>query len=166
MSGMVRELALRTPVTALPEIPICQAEQQVISGNVREIYIVDEQDRLLGQVPEVEFLNYRLLGGDGMGRIASLMGTVDLTLSAQATLEEAVIAFKDPRYSSLAVLQGERLIGILFRADLLRLLIEQGTVRETSPLPATFPVPAPKFSQFTQAGEFGRLFDREFTFGR
>ena len=162
MSGTVREVALRTPMTTLPETSICDAEQRLIAGNAREIHVIDHEERLLGVVLDVDFLNYRLLGGDGRAGIGTLMVSPDLTLSPQSTLAEAAVAFQHPSRNTIAILQGGRLIGGLWRTDLMRILIDQDI---RLPVPAVLAeeparIPPPKSSYFTQTGGLGRLFAR------
>jgi len=165
MSGTVREVALRAAVTALPETPICEGEQRLISGDVQEIHIVDEQERLLGRVPDVEFLNYRLLGGDGLGRIASLLVPVEMIFTLETTLQQAALVFKDSRHSAIPVLQGGRLLGVLSRRSLLRLLTDEGIPQSaTNPLTGSPAIPPPKFSYLTQPAATIRMFDGESTF--
>jgi len=159
MTGTVRDLVLRTPIALLPDTPICEAEQHLISSQVQEIYVVNAEDHLLGMIPEVEFLNYRLLGGDGQGRIAALMGPVEFWLTSQASLQEAARYFQQPGRSSLAILEGERFIGQLYRMDLLRLLAngQSDFAMEEIPPTDSCPIPPPKFSYFKQTGELKHL---------
>jgi len=157
----VQEVALRASTTVFPESSICDAEQRMVSCAASELYVIDEREHLLGIVPDYEFLNYRLLGGDGQGRITTLMVPVTVSITSQTRLEDAARILTEHRHGSLPVLEEQRLIGELCRKHLLRIFLEQGNVVASTPLgPASPPVPPPKFSYLVQALGNTRIFSR------
>ncbi|WP_437226721.1 CBS domain-containing protein [Planctomicrobium sp. SH661] len=161
MALTVREVALRTPVAVLPETPIADAEQMLISCTASEIYVTDHDDRILGMIPDQEILKYRLLGGDGQGRVAALMTPVTRYLTPAASLIEGARLLSEIPHSSVPVLDGERLIGQLCRSNLLRILSEQQIEpsMDAHPVPGAY-LPTPKFLQIRMgvgtSGKFTR----------
>lgn len=161
MTRTVRDVALRTPLTVLPDVSICEAEQKLIAGGASEIYVIDADDMLCGVVPDYDLLNYRLLGGDGQGRIAALMSRVDFQLAPSASLESGARLLNQQQHSSIPVVEGGRLIGKLCRSSLLRILAAEGyeAADDLVSFPTPFP-PAPKFALFSQSPQAIRLLAR------
>jgi len=157
----VQGVALQASVTASPESSVYEAEQRMVSCAASELYVIDDGGRLLGIVPDYEFLNDRLLGGDGQRQVTALMVPVTASITLQTQLEDAARILTSHRHGSLPVLEGQRLIGELCRTHLLRILLERGDDFASPPLNQTSaPVPPPKFSHLLQALGNTRLFSR------
>ncbi|WP_437192083.1 CBS domain-containing protein [Planctomicrobium sp. SH527] len=151
MFQTVRDVALRAPATALPDQAISEAEQQLISHNTSEIYVIDTEDRLLGVVSDHEILRYRLMGGDGRTNIAALMSPVLSSLELTDNIESAARLLKEHEYASLPVVQQGRLIGQLGRLNLLRIMAESGNPMMGELLSVNHPtLTGPKFAQTSQ----------------
>ncbi|SFH69414.1 CBS domain-containing protein [Planctomicrobium piriforme] len=147
----VREVALRAPVTVLPDLAISEAEQLLISQNASEIYVTDATERLLGVVPDYEILKYRLIGGDGKARISALMSAITVTLEPSASIEAGARLLREHVHASIPVVEQGRLIGQLCRINLLRILAESGGATSGDLLPMQPPsVAAPKFMKPAQ----------------
>jgi CBS domain-containing protein len=127
-SRTISDVALRSPVSVSPHLPIRDAEQLLIARLASELYVIDEQEMLLGVVPDGEILKYRLIGGDGGARIAALMSPVTIALEPDASLAEGARLLREHVHASLPVLENGRLIGQLCRLNLLRLLAELGPI--------------------------------------
>jgi CBS domain-containing protein len=128
MIKTVGDVALLVPVCVSPTALICDAESDLVRQRVEELYLVDEQLRLLGIVADSDFLRYRLLGGDGETRVSSLAAPAAIVLFAHDSLSTASQKLCESPVSRLPVIDGERLIGVLHRGTLLRILSE-GTIR-------------------------------------
>jgi len=127
-SRTISDVALRSPVSVSPDLPIRDAEQLLIARHASELYVIDDQELLLGVVPDDEILKYRLIGGDGGARISALMSPVTIALAPDASLAEGARLLREHVHASLPVLENGRLIGQLCRLNLLRLLAELGPI--------------------------------------
>jgi CBS domain-containing protein len=139
----VGDLALAVPVCVDSAILIRDAELELIRQGTGELYLVDEQQRLLGVISETDFLGYRLLGGDGETGVASLAAPAKLTLSPMASLQSAARMLCEFSMARLPVIDHGRLIGVLHRTTLLRMISEGGI--SLSEL-AEVKIPADRFS--------------------
>lgn len=90
MALTVSDVVLQTAVTVQSTTPISEVEKRLISSPVGRIYVTDEEERLLGFVADHDILSYRLLGGDGQGRIGTLMASAPVTVTPSTHLTEAV----------------------------------------------------------------------------
>ncbi|WP_437187278.1 CBS domain-containing protein [Planctomicrobium sp. SH668] len=147
MSMSVSDVALRTPVTATPEQLICEVERLLIDSLASEVYVIDQAENLLGIVSDDAFLQYHMLGGDGQGRIATLMSPVAHSLPLNASLEDAARLLRDPLSSSIPILHEQRLIGQICRSNLLRIILDHGYELAEAPLTAdVHHIPHPKLN--------------------
>jgi acetoin utilization protein AcuB len=121
----VSDVALQTAITVQSTAPISEVENRLIQNPVSRIYVTDEEERLLGVVPDHDILSYRLLGGDGQGRIGTLMIPPSVTITPSTRLSDAIRLLCQKEIDCLPVVTGERLIGQLCRSQLFRLLHEQ-----------------------------------------
>ncbi len=124
MICLVRDIALQAAVMVQPQVEIRTAEQLLISRHATEVFVVDDSEMLLGIVPDLEILNYRLMGGDGQARIGALMSQATAFIEWDDSIEEACRLLKEQPSGTLPVVQAGRVIGQLCRWNLLKLLAE------------------------------------------
>jgi CBS domain-containing protein len=138
----VRDVALRAPVAIAATTSIREGEQRLISGLASELYVIDEDERLLGVVPDYEILKYRLLGGAGDDPISELATPVRVWLAPTASLQSGSLLLREHVHTSIPIVEQGRLIGQLCRINLLRILAEQPQAAgESSPAAAVIPPP-------------------------
>ncbi|MGK5171224.1 CBS domain-containing protein [Geodermatophilus sp. CPCC 205761] len=131
-----RDVMTRQVVTVGPDTSAKYAAEVMAEHGFAALPVVDGEDRLVGIVAEADVLRDRLpedprlhLRRDGTagGHPALLVRGVmtGAVRSVEATADVADIArvFVDERLRSVPVLDGERLVGIVSRRDLLRTLI-------------------------------------------
>ncbi|HWL07363.1 MAG TPA: CBS domain-containing protein [Planctomicrobium sp.] len=135
MVRQVRDIALQSPVMVSAQVEIGTAEELLISRNASAVYVVDDSEQLLGMVPDQEFLNYRLMGGDGQARIAALMSPVALALECTASIDQVCRLFKEENVGSLPVVRQGQLVGQFSRCNLLKIIVESTTTGEFDILP-------------------------------
>lgn len=121
----VSDVVLQTANTVQSTTPISEVEKRLVSNPVGRIYITDEEERLLGIVSDHDLLSYRLLGGDGQGRIGTLMAPPPVTVTSSTRLTDAIRLLCQKDCNELPVVAGDRLIGQLCRSQVFRLLHEQ-----------------------------------------
>lgn len=159
MDATLREVVLRSPVTVSPTTTIADAERFLIAALASDVYVIDDHERLLGVVPDYEFLKHRLNDGAADETVRSLMCPVAVSLGLNASLDAAARLLRENIRASVPVLEGGRLIGQLCRGNLLRILAEQSAQQPTQDfaaelqprdeLPAA--IPAPHFAALGQA---------------
>jgi acetoin utilization protein AcuB len=112
-----------TPVYALvlvgPEWSLERAENEAIASSVHHLLVV-EDDALLGVVCRCD------LATPGAGELVRdrLVDSLWVTQSS-ATLADAAMAMKDNHVGCLPVVDGEELVGVITRTDLLRAGVDE-----------------------------------------
>ncbi|MBY0336270.1 MAG: CBS domain-containing protein [Acetobacteraceae bacterium] len=143
----VSKLMSRDVVTVAPDMPLAAAARLFAERQVTGAPVVDPQGAVVGIVTETD-LERRL--GAALGarrgwwsalfasapaearefakthgrRVGDVMTTPVATISPHATVEEAARLLDDKGVRRLPVLEGERLVGVLSRADLLRAVLD------------------------------------------
>lgn len=133
------------PKWVTPAARLDDALETLDRGVFRHLPVL-EDGRLVGILSDRDLLTatgwlssrVHALRGPGMkervrSRVSEVMHREVLTIGPAATLREAVVEFLDRRISCLPVLDGERLVGILTKEDLLWAytnVCEQGVVPE------------------------------------
>ena len=129
--GVVRDWMSRAPVGVEPQCPVAKIVRVMRSQNIRHVLVLDGS-RLAGVVSSRD-VRARL--GDEELRVtpdtpvAQLMTESPVTVGPDVPLIEAARAMLDRKIGALPVLDGEQIIGILTKSDVLEALLawaEQG----------------------------------------
>lgn len=121
----VRAVAQEEPVSVAPGTRLDEALAQMRRGGGDALLIIDN-DRLIGIVTERDVLT-RVLGQDidGSRPVSDFMSREPRTLSAEATLFEAMTAMESGRYRNLPLIDGKgTVVGMLRQQDLLAYVAE------------------------------------------
>jgi CBS domain-containing protein len=121
----VRAVAQQEAVTVAPDATLDQALAKMRSGGGEALLIVD-QGGLVGILTERDVL-IRILGRDvdGSRPVTDFMSAEPRTLSAEATLLEAMTAMESGHYRNLPLLDDSgKVVGMLRQQDLLEYVAE------------------------------------------
>ena len=123
---MKRDLVTVTPGAALEE-----AARLLKAHRIHHLPVV-EGDRLVGIVTDTDLRNATLdgtIGGSDRGdsgrpvTVGEIMTRELVTLSPGDTLDDAMLVLSRQRIGALPVVEGERLVGIVTKADILSALL-------------------------------------------
>ncbi|MGY1631159.1 HPP family protein [Geodermatophilus sp. SYSU D01186] len=131
-----RDVMTRSVVTVGPETSAKYAAEVMAERGFAALPVVDDADRLVGIVAEADVLRDRLpqdprlhlrRDGDAPAAPALLVHGVMTgevrTVQGTADIADVARLFVDERLRSVPVLDGDRLVGIVSRRDLLRTLV-------------------------------------------
>ena len=115
---------LMTPaVTAGETASVAAARSILLRWNATELFVVAGDGRLLGVVPDYEFLKAELTGLPGDAPITDLLCTKVETADADADVSAVVPKLRESWCGRIAVIEDGRLIGRIGRGDVLRLVV-------------------------------------------
>jgi len=117
----------RDLVTVPPGATLEEAARLLKANRIHHLPVV-EGERLLGIVTDTDLRNATLRGAAGEGggapRTAGEVMTRDVvTLSPGDTIDDAMLVLCRQRFGALPVVDGERLVGIVAKADVLAALL-------------------------------------------
>lgn len=115
----VREIMQRDVRTTTPDRPIADVAQLLIDLNLTGIPVVDHAGALVGVVTEYDIVSKR---GEMVGDIMS-RGVVSVTEDASAARVVELVGLHGIR--GIPVLRDGELVGLITRADLVRLYLAQ-----------------------------------------
>ena len=115
----VSEVMDREPAVVDESATAEQALCQLWAGYADEIYVTDEQGRLLGSLPDYELLKAVVNGTSGQSRAGALMSRSLATITQDCCIEQIAPLFRDGRCRQLPVVDGGRLVGSLSRRSVL-----------------------------------------------
>lgn len=150
----VKDIMTSPVVSIEPDMTVTQAVRIMMQRHISGLPVIDKGGRLLGMVTEGDFLRRIETGTQrqrprwlefliGPGRlaeeyththsrkIADIMTPEPFTVDEETPLEQAVRLMEKHRIKRLPVVRGERVVGILSRANLLHALA--GIAREIEP---------------------------------
>lgn len=119
-------------VTVTPGATLEEAARLLKAHRIHHLPVVEEGDRLAGIVSDTDLRNATLGGTFGgadrgdSGRpvtVGEIMTRDVVTLSPGDTLDDAMLALSRERIGALPVVEGERLVGIVTKADILTALL-------------------------------------------
>jgi len=119
-------------VTVTPGATLEEAARLLQGHRIHHLPVVEEGDRLAGIVSDTDLRNATLdgmFGGADRGdsgrpvTVGEIMTRDVVTLSPGDTLDDAMLALSRERIGALPVVEGERLVGIVTKADILSALV-------------------------------------------
>ena len=116
---LVVERMSTNPATVSGNATVKQALDSIVGHHQWILPVVDEQQSLVGIVSEKD-----LLRADALDLVEAVMTRDVITVTEYAALEEAARIMADHRVSSLPVMRGSKLVGIITETDLFRVFLE------------------------------------------
>ncbi len=147
-----RDLMTRDVVTARPDQSILEAGELMLQRGMSGLPVVGPEGELVGIVTERDFLRppgsperprwFQVLAGRypraetlnqwGERKVAEVMTPSPLRATEDTPLAQVLQTMEQHRIKRLPVVRGDRLVGIICRADLMRAAVQ--SVRESSAL--------------------------------
>lgn len=119
----VRDLAVPVVAVAGQRMSIAAARDLMLRWNASETYVVDRHGKLVGVVPDYEFLKAELAGTSANDSVSTLVSTKVESVEADADIATVFSKFREGWCGRIAVTDNGRLIGRLTRAEVLRLVV-------------------------------------------
>ncbi len=125
----------RNPVTATPDMSIAEASNLMKQEKVHRLPVLDKDKKLVGIITEKDILYATPSPASSLSihemayllsklTVKKLMSKNVVTITKDTTVEEAARMMVDQDLSSLPVLDGDRLIGIVSKSDMFKILLE------------------------------------------
>ena len=148
---LIIERMTPNPVTVTRQTTVGQALEIVEQRKLRHLPVLDSNDLLAGIVSEKD-----LLRASTSDPVEKVMTTDVVTVTEYATLEEAARVMADQKISSLPVMRGSRLVGIITETDLFKVFLELLAAREQG-VRLTMLVPEEKGMLASLTGEIASM---------
>ena len=162
MQVTVRDLMTSQPPTVRELTTLDEATRMILERALNELYVVDENGRLLGTVSDYSLLKARMIKSDAGEPVTRFMSRNMLLLNPDMKLDEVAGFFRESCHSLLAVVEGGHVIGQLSRRTVLRTMlvlddqstdsddggletrvvsgsVDSSTIRRLEPIAATVP---------------------------
>lgn len=125
----------RNPVTATPDMSIAEASNLMKQEKVHRLPVLDKDKKLVGILTEKDILYATPSPASSLSihemayllsklTVKKLMSKNVITITKNTTVEEAARMMVDQDLSSLPVLDGDKLIGIVSKSDMFKILLE------------------------------------------
>lgn len=132
---LVGERMSHPVLTVTADIPVQDALVRMKKDHVRRYPVVDKTGKLVGIVTDNDLINASPSQATTLSvweisyllskiTVERVMTTKVITTTPDTTVERAASMMTDAHISSLPVMQGERLVGIITETDLFRILLE------------------------------------------
>lgn len=138
---IIETIMTKNPITTTPETSISDAAALMKSEKVHRLPVLDRNERLIGVISEKDILLAAPSSASTLSQyeqnyllnkltVKKIMSRNPITISKNATVEEAATLMVDDDLSCLPVVEGEHLIGIVSKSDLFKMLLETFGARE------------------------------------
>jgi len=140
---LVRDVMTTTVVTARPDLRVKQAIELLDRHQITALPVVDGHDRLVGVVSEADVLRDAVLpdrrtreipvetpGRTSALRVSDVMTAHPMSVAADADLAVAAGLLVDTQVKSLPVVEGDRVVGIVSRRDVIAVLARRDPLIE------------------------------------
>lgn len=124
---------LRTDCSvAAPTDSVADGVRLLLKGSDRRVYVTDNQQQLLGIVPDYELLKCVLGGRPGEPLESLLSRHIDIAFASTAIRDIAPL-FREARHSELPIVDDDRhaFLGVVVRNDVLRAVSGEQFARKT-----------------------------------
>ncbi len=122
MRMTVADLMCETPVTVGPECTADEALEAFFEYETSELYVIDQSGRLLGVLPDYELLKVQLSGEARNTCVEQLMSRSVPVVTHESDAAEVARSFRNSSCCRIPVVKAGRLVGVVTRADVLRLM--------------------------------------------
>ncbi|QDT64133.1 CBS domain-containing protein [Calycomorphotria hydatis] len=153
----VRDLMLTASPVLPTGTPIAMGIRTLLEAQASEIFVTDDEGRLLGVAPDYELLRWTLLERDAETPVDQVLTMHIEHVSAGDPLPKVIPLFRESRFATMPIVQAGRLVGVLKRNDVLRYVFSEKsdeTVCEDSDAPQSHDQrqpAAPKFLRMNVA---------------
>jgi CBS domain-containing protein len=151
-SDLAKDIMTKDPVTVTVDMPVTDAAHLMVERSVGALPVLDADGRLVGLVTEgdlimrdakMHFPTYlHLLGGfvfypgsterfehdlrKAVGAtVGDVMNAEPITVSPEATISDVATLLVDDDISRLPVMDGDRLVGIISKSDVVRAIASE-----------------------------------------
>ena len=122
MRMTVGDLMSRCFVRVSPECSADEALNILDRHEATELYVTDKLGRLLGVLPDYEVIKTQLSGEAHEATVEQLMSRGVPVFKPESDAAEVARLFRDARFGCFPVVQTGRLVGVITRADIVRLM--------------------------------------------
>lgn len=135
MTVLVRDLMTPEAVCITLDTTIQTAAELLTDRCVGELYVTDSQHRLIGVLTDYEVLKALYVEDAGDRDVADYVSCHVPCCTAEEDLNVIVPLFRDQRCRVLVVVRERRVVGQIYRRDLLRwILVQKSMEQKASPL--------------------------------
>jgi CBS domain-containing protein len=114
----VRDVMTHEVITVEPAQPVAHAAELMLHHRHTALPVVDGGNRLVGILSEADILTDPLAGRSEHATVGSVMTRTPITVAVDATVGEARALVADRGLRTVPVVDGDRLVGVLSRSDL------------------------------------------------
>lgn len=111
-------------ITVRADTPVQEALRLLLEHRISGLPVVDEGQRLLGILTEKDLLRLLYEGSGEFSTAADLMTTRVRGFQADDPLENVCDCLMANHFRRVPILEGERLVGLISRADLMPTILE------------------------------------------
>ncbi|MER7246916.1 CBS domain-containing protein [Kribbella sp. NPDC000426] len=135
MMMRIKELMTTPAITVLGETPVSEALRLLDRNQITALPVVDRQGRLIGEVSEADLIPDMLLVEDRVPsypmklsgslrprRVAEVMANLVISVQADEDLDAAIDLLRATMVKSLPVVEGDRVVGVISRSDVIHYL--------------------------------------------
>ena len=116
----VQHVMTRHVVSVSPEATIDEAVSLLLDFKVSGLPVIDEQQRLLGVISEIDIIDLVYETDIEISRVRDHMTRDVRSLDCEASLDDAANIFCTKAIRRIPVTQGGRVVGVVSRRDLIR----------------------------------------------
>lgn len=122
MRMTVGDLMSRSFVRVSPQCSADEALNILDRHEATELYVTDNLGRLLGVLPDYEIIKTQLSGEAHEATVEQLMSRGVPVFKPESDAAEVARLFRDARFGCVPVVRAGRLVGVVSRADIVRLM--------------------------------------------
>ncbi len=125
MQNMVQEILNTDILKITPNVSVEFAVSLALYRQVEKLYVVDEQQHLLGVVPAFSLVKSLINAESDCLSVEQIMSRHVVSCDASTDIAEIVPLFREACHESIAVVHQGQLVGQLRRHDILQWLSQQ-----------------------------------------
>lgn len=107
-------------ITANKDMLLTEVMELLLRWHISGLPVVDDNGRMVGIISEIDLVNLAFDGNAADTRVEEVMSKDVVSFGPEASLSELVKCFSKQRLRRVPIVEGDKVLGIVSRRDILR----------------------------------------------
>ena len=120
-----KDIMNRNVTTVSPEATLIDAVKLLVAEKISGMPVLDAGGKLVGIISEKDILNFAFSGNIRQTRVKEAMSKKVISFSSETEIDKISLAISENKFRRVPIVDGEKLVGIISRRDIIKILLSE-----------------------------------------